>query len=137
MTCLNELERIWCWSPFKFWNDAAPASSFGSNFPLKLPIDSRRVFFKRKFNYLQLFQKYRKPNFNGIHAKNVFQIAAENSNVFWAFFNFFFHRMYLFLYPIYFSKIFLLKQRERRSLLDRLGRICCWSPFEILRENWR
>ena len=49
----------------------------------------------------------------------------------------FFHRMYLFLYPIYFSKIFLLKQRERISLLYRLGQICCWSPFEILRENWR
>ena len=50
---------------------------------------------------------------------------------------FFFHRMYLFLYPIYFSKIFLLKQRERRSLLDRLEQIWCWFPFEILRENWR
>ena len=37
----------------------------------------------------------------------------------------FFHRMYLFLYPIYFSKIFLLKQRERISLLDRLEQICC------------
>ena len=40
-------------------------------------------------------------------------------------------------YPIYFSKIFLLKQRERISLLDRLEHIWCWSPFEILRENWR
>ena len=40
-------------------------------------------------------------------------------------------------YPIYFSKIFLLKQRERISLLDRLEQIWCWSPFEILRENWR
>ena len=49
----------------------------------------------------------------------------------------FFHRMYLFLYPVYFSKIVLLKQRERISLLDRLGQIWCWSPFEILRENWR
>ena len=49
----------------------------------------------------------------------------------------FFHRMYLFLYPIYFSKIFILKKRERISLLDRLEKIWCWSPFEILRENWR
>ena len=37
----------------------------------------------------------------------------------------FFHRMYLFLYPIYFSKIFLLKQRETISLLDRLEQIYC------------
>ena len=51
----------------------------------------------------------------------MFQIAAENRNVFWAFFEFF-HRMYLFLYPIYFSKIFLLKQRKTIILLDRLNR---------------
>ena len=51
----------------------------------------------------------------------MFQIAAENSNVFWAFFEFF-HMMYLFLYPIYFSKIFLLKQRKTIILLDRLNR---------------
>ena len=41
----------------KFEVDAAPTSYFGSNFLLKIPIDSRLVFFERKFNYLQLFQK--------------------------------------------------------------------------------
>ena len=51
ITCLNEQERIWCWSPFEFWkeieDDAAPASYFGSSFLLKIPIDSRLVFFER------------------------------------------------------------------------------------------
>ena len=48
-----------------------------------------------------------------------------------------FSQMYLFLYPIYFSKNFLQKLRERISLLDKLEQIWCWSPFEILKENWR
>ena len=43
----------------------------------------------------------------------------------------FFHRLYLFLYPIYFSKIFLLKQRERISLLDRLEQIWCWTHLKF------
>ena len=85
------------------------------------------MFFERKFNYLQLFQKQRKPNFNVIHAKNVFQIAAENSNVFWAFFEFF-HRMYLFLYPIYFSKIFLLKQRDKDKSIRQ-----AWTDLLLIR----
>ena len=34
-----------------------------------------------------------------------------------------FHRMYLFLYPIYFSKSFLLKLREGISLLDKFEQI--------------
>ena len=34
-----------------------------------------------------------------------------------------------------FQKIFLLKQRHKISLLDRLEQIYCWSPFEILREK--
>ena len=87
----------------KFEDDAAPTSYFGSNFLLKIPIDSRLVFFERKFNYLQPFQKQRKPNFNVFQAENAFQIAAESSNVFLSIFEIF-HRMYLFLYPIYFSK---------------------------------
>ena len=47
-------------------------------------------------------------------------------SIFWIF-----HRMYLFLYPIYFSKIFLLKQRERISLLDRLEQIWRWTHLEF------
>ena len=43
----------------------------------------------------------------------------------------FFHRLYLFLYPIYFSKIFLLRQRERISLLDRLEQIWRWTHLEF------
>ena len=51
----------------KFWKkieddaefvlSSAPVSYFGSKFLLKIPIDSRLVFFERKFNYLKLFQK--------------------------------------------------------------------------------
>ena len=93
-------------------------------------------FFERKFNYLQLFQKYRKPNFNVFQAKNAFQIAAENNNVFWAFLNFFIGCI-CFSIQFIFQKKFLLKLREGISLLDKLEQIWCWSPFEILRENWR
>ena len=60
-------------------------------------------FFEFKFNYLRLFQKQRKPNFNVFQAKNAFQIATENSKRFLSIFENF-HKMYLFLYPIYFSK---------------------------------
>ena len=48
-----------------------------------------------------------------------------------------FHRMYLFPYPTYFSKSFLLKLREGISLLNKLEQIWCWSPFEDLKESWR
>ena len=74
----------------KFEDDAAPISYFGSNFLLKIPIDSRLVFLERKFNYLQLFSKIRKPNFNFFLAKNAIQIAAEKSNVFLSIFIYFF-----------------------------------------------
>ena len=44
-------------------------------------------------------------------------------------------------YPIYFSKkkkkTFLLKLKEGINLLDKLEQIWCWSPFEILKANWR
>ena len=84
----------------------APAWCFDYNFLLKIPIDSGLLSLKRKFNSLQLFQKYRKPNFNVFQAKNAIQVAAENSNIFEHFFVIFeiFHRSYLFLYPNCFSK---------------------------------
>ena len=60
ITYLNELEWIWCWSPFEFCKEvedkAAPALYIGSNFLLKIPVDSKLMSFERKFNYLQLFQ---------------------------------------------------------------------------------
>ena len=63
ITYLNELEWIWCWSPFEFCKEvedkAAPALYIGSNFLLKIPIDSRLVFLERKFNYLQFFLENR------------------------------------------------------------------------------
>ena len=61
---------------------SAPVSYFGSNFLLKIPIDSRLLFFERKFNSIQRLQKKRKPNFNVLQAKNVIPVAVENSNVF-------------------------------------------------------
>ena len=41
----------------KFMLSSAPISYFGYNFLLKILIDSRLVFFERKFNSIQLFQK--------------------------------------------------------------------------------
>ena len=55
------------------------ALNFFSTFQL---IQDWFFIFLRKFNYLQIFQKWRKPNFNVFQAKNAFQIAAENNNVF-------------------------------------------------------
>ena len=49
----------------------------------------------------------------------------------------FFHRMYLFLCPIYFSTKFPLKLREGKNILDKLEQIWRWSPIEILNENRR
>ena len=51
----------------------------------------------------------------------MFQIAAENSNVFWAFLKFFTWCICFFIQFI-FQKIFLLKQSGRISLLDSLNR---------------
>ena len=65
-----------------------------------------------------------------------FKLLLKNNNVFFEHFWIFSQDVFV-SYPIYFSKIFPLKQREMISLLDRLGQIWCWSPFEILRENWR
>ena len=49
-----------------------------------------------------------------------------------------FHRMYLFLIQFIFQKKKnLLKLKEGISLLNKLEQIWCWSPFEILKENWR
>ena len=48
----------------------------------KFQLIQDQLFFERKFNYLQRFQKQRKPNFNVFYAKNAFQIAGENNNVF-------------------------------------------------------
>ena len=83
-------------------------------------------FFRNRQNQISTFSR----------AKMHFKLLLKIITFFLAFLNFF-HKMYLFLYKIYFSKIFLLKQRERISLLDRLEQIWYWSPFEILRENWR
>ena len=72
-------------------------SYFGYKFLLKIPIDSGLVFFERKFNSLQLFQKQRKSNFNVFLAKHAIQVAAENNNVFFwgAFFCFFFFNFFM------------------------------------------
>ena len=68
-----------------------------------------------------------------------FKLLLKIVTFFEHFFYFFeiFHWMYIFLYPIYFSKKFLLKLRKGISLLDKLEQIWCWFPFEILEENWR
>ena len=48
----------------------ALVSYFCHNILYKIPIDLGLMCFERKFNSLQFFQKYRKPNFNFFQAKN-------------------------------------------------------------------
>ena len=92
----------------EFVLSSAPISYFGYNFLLKISINSKLVFFKRKFNSLQLFQKQRKPNFKVFQAKNAIQVATKKSNFFLAFFSFlkFFIKCIFFSIQIVFQKPF-------------------------------
>ena len=86
ITYLNELEWIWCWSPFEFCKEvedkAAPALYIGSNFLLKIPIDSRLIFFERNSIIYNFFRNKENQISTCSRPKNAFQIAAENSNIF-------------------------------------------------------
>ena len=68
--------------------------------------------------------------------KMCFKLLLKIVTSFEPFFEFFTWCICFFIQFI-FQKNLFLKQRGRISLLDRLEQIYCWSPFEILRENWR
>ena len=68
-------------------------------------------FFRNRENQISMFSRP-KMRFKLLLKIVVFLSIFEN-----------FHGMYLFFYPIYFSKNFLLKLREGISLLDKLEQI--------------
>ena len=108
ITCLNEQERIWCWSPFEFWkeieDDAAPASYFGSSFLLKIPIDSRLVFF---FNGNSIIYNLFRNRENQISTfskpKMCFTLLLKIVTFFWAF-------LKIFIWCFCFSILFIIQK---------------------------
>ena len=96
----------------------------------------RDWFFCKEIQFSTTFLEIEKTKFQLFLGQKCVSNCCWNGNVFLAFLKIFTGCIY-FSIQFIFQKNFLLKLREGISLSDKLEHIWYWSPFEILRENWR
>ena len=93
--------------------------------------------FWKEIQLYTTFSEIKKTKFQRFPSQKCVSNCCWNSNVFFlAFLKFSTGCVYFSIQFIFQKKKILLKLREGISLLDKLEQIWCWSPFEILKENW-